>query len=86
MKRNNYKSLQERIVNEIESTYISLATYKNTAKERVEIIEHKLKTLKMMLAKVDDGDHGWCEKCNEPIFINQLINKTTNTFCKNCTN
>ena len=42
MKLNNYKSLQERIVSEIESTYISLATYKNTAKERVEIIEHKI--------------------------------------------
>ena len=82
----SFKSLQERIVNEIESTYISIATYKNTAKDRVEIIEHKLKTLKMMLAKVDDGNHGWCEKCNEPILINQLSIKPTNTFCENCAN
>jgi hypothetical protein len=68
MKRNNYKSLQERIVSEIESTYISIADYKNrvfeinsehavTAERRVELIEHKLKALKMMLVKVDDGDY-----------------------------
>ena len=56
MKSNNHKSLQERIVNEIESTYKSLANYKNKTKDRVEIIEHKLKSLKMMLAKVDDED------------------------------
>jgi hypothetical protein len=49
------KSLQERIVNEIESTYNSLANYKNTTKGRIELIEHKLKSLKMMLAKVDDS-------------------------------
>ncbi len=47
------KSLQERIVNEIESTYNSIATYKKTSKNRLEIMEHKLKSLKMMLAKVD---------------------------------
>ena len=62
------KSLQERIVSEIESTYTSITAYKNrvfdnnndhavTAKRRVELIEHKLKALKMMLAKVDDGDY-----------------------------
>jgi len=50
---NPRKTLQERIVSEIESTYNSLATYKNTADKRVELIEHKLKSLKMMLAKVD---------------------------------
>ena len=82
----SFISLQERIVNEIESTYISIATYKNNAKDRVEIIEHKLKTLKMMLAKVDAGNHGWCEKCNEPILINQFSIKPTNTFCENCAN
>lgn len=65
---NLQKSLQERIVSEIESTYTSIAAYKNrdfkennkftiTAKKRVELIEHKLKALKMMLAKVDDGDY-----------------------------
>jgi len=47
------KSLQERIVNEIESTYNSIATYKKTSNNRLEIMEHKLKSLKMMLAKVD---------------------------------
>ena len=62
------RSLQERIVSEIESTYSSITAYKNrefdknnehalTAKGRVELIEHKLKALKMMLAKVDDGDY-----------------------------
>ena len=97
MKRNNYKSLQERIVSEIESTYASITAYKNrvfdknnehaiTARRRVELFEHKLKALKMMLAKVDDGNHGWCEKCNEPILINQLVLKPTNTFCENCAN
>ena len=50
------KSLKERIVNEIESTYNSIASYKNTSKKRVELIEHKLKYLKMMLAKVDDNE------------------------------
>ncbi len=48
------KSLQERIVNEIESTYNSIATYKKISKNRLEIMEHKLKSLKMMLAKVDE--------------------------------
>ncbi len=67
MKRNNYKSLQERIVSEIDSTYDSITAYKNrvfdknnehavTAKRRVELFEHKLKALKMMLAKVDDSE------------------------------
>jgi hypothetical protein len=62
------KSLQERIVSEIESTYTSITAYKNrafdknnehavTSKRRVELIEHKLKALKMMLAKVDAGDY-----------------------------
>lgn len=63
-----HKSLKERIVSEIESTYTSITTYKNNAnqkstdlgvkaKRRVELIEHKLKALKMMLAKVDDREN-----------------------------
>ncbi len=48
------KTLQERIVNEIESTYTSIAAYKKTSKSRLGILEHKLNSLKMMLAKVDD--------------------------------
>ncbi len=51
------KSLQERIVNEIESTYNSIATYKKGSKKRIELLEHKLKSLKMMLAKIDDDEH-----------------------------
>ncbi len=50
------KTLQDRIVNEIESTYSSLAKCKDSTKGRIELIEHKLKSLKMMLAKVDGQD------------------------------
>ena len=56
MKRSKYKSLQERIVNEIESTYHSMASYKNDSKNRIELLEHKLKSLKMMPAKIDDDE------------------------------
>jgi len=91
------KSLQERIVSEIESTYTSITAYKNrvfeesneyanTAKRRVELIEHKLKTLKMMLAKVDDGDYNKCEKCEQPILISRLLKKPFGSICANCAN
>jgi RNA polymerase-binding transcription factor DksA len=90
------KSLQERIVSEIESTYESIAAYKNrtftngassykkTAKQRVQLIEHKLKSLKMMLAKVDNGEFKRCEKCNQPILINRLIKKPQSSVCMKC--
>ncbi len=81
----SHKSLQERIVSEIESTYNSLAAYKNTTKGRVELIEHKLKSLKMMLAKVDDTHQLKCAKCNDVILISQLQKNTLVTLCKKCT-
>jgi len=92
----SYKSLQERIVSEIESTYNSITAYKNriatnsdlsykdTSKQRVKIIEHKLKTLKMMLAKVDDGDYRKCQKCKHPILISQFRNPNS-AICTKCT-
>jgi len=78
------KSLQERIVSEIENTYNSLAIYKNTSKERVELIEHKLKSLKMMLAKVDETHHLKCSKCNEFILIGPVQQNTRIPLCKKC--
>ena len=56
-------SLQERIVNEINTTYNSLRMYKNNstnkdvliAERKIQIAEHKLKALKMMLAKMDSN-------------------------------
>ena len=94
MSKNQITSLQERIVNEITSTYNSIATYKDhtskgisrnkihgsTADRRIQIVEHKLKALKMMLAKIDDNGHSFCEKCHKPI----LSKKTRNHFCINC--
>lgn len=92
-------SLQERIVNEITSTYNSIAEYKNytvksisnnvvldrsTAKRRIEIVQHKLKALKMMLAKIDDGAHGFCEKCHKPIATKRLLKRSKNRFCVDC--
>lgn len=71
MAKNQNTSLQDRIVNEINSTYSSIETYKHhtskklssnkdidvaAAKRRIEVVEHKLKALKMMLAKIDNGE------------------------------
>ena len=100
MTKDQVMSLQERIVNEITSTYNSIAKYKDhtiqrvsksnmhdrtTAERRIEVVEHKLKALKMMLAKIDDGDHSFCEKCHKPIVPNnKLPNNTRNRFCANC--
>lgn len=100
MTRDQVTSLQERIVKEITSTYNSIAEYKNhtiksisrnevldtsTAKRRIEIVEHKLKALKMMLAKIDDGEHDFCEKCHKPIPPkNRLLKRPKNRFCEDC--
>lgn len=96
MAKDQVTSLQERIVKEITSTYNSIAEYKNytvkgisknkildqhTAQRRIHIVEHKLKALKMMLAKIDDGKHNFCEKCHEPILS---LKKSKNRLCKNC--
>ncbi|MDJ0645155.1 MAG: hypothetical protein QNJ57_04145 [Flavobacteriaceae bacterium] len=100
MTKDQVTSLQERIVKEITSTYNSIAEYKNhtlksisrnkvldrsTAERRIEIVEHKLKALKMMLAKIDDGDHSFCEKCHKPIPPrNRLLKYSKNLFCADC--
>lgn len=100
MTKDQVKSLQERIVKEITSTYNSIADYKShannriahnkmldvpTAERRIEIVEHKLKALKMMLAKIDDGEHSFCEKCHKPILPkNRLLKRPKNRFCAEC--
>ena len=100
MTQEQMTSLQERIVNEITSTYNSIAEYKNhtiktnsrdrsydrtTADRRIQIVEHKLKALKMMLAKIDDGEHAFCERCHKPIPPkDQLLKRAKNRFCSEC--
>lgn len=93
-------SLQERIVNEISSTYKSIAAYKTytrkrsarnkaldqtVAARRIEVVEHKLKALKMMLAKIDDGELSYCDTCHRPIVLqNKLFNRPKNRYCPHC--
>ncbi len=100
MTKDQVTSLQDRIVNEITSTYNSIAQYKDhttrsisknsrldrtTAERRIQIVEHKLKALKMMLAKIDNGDHSFCEKCHKPIVSkNKHLKRQKNRFCANC--
>ncbi|NNC69818.1 MAG: hypothetical protein HKN90_03240 [Flavobacteriaceae bacterium] len=100
MNKDRATSLQERIVNEITSTYNSIAEYKShtlnsfsrnnnldrtTAERRIELVEHKLKALKMILAKIDDGEYALCEKCHNPIAPkNKLLNRPKNRFCTKC--
>tara|TARA_R110002073_G_scaffold72537_1_gene177134 strand:- start:98562 stop:98792 length:231 start_codon:yes stop_codon:yes gene_type:complete len=70
MKNDQFKILKLKIVKEIDSTYSSIAaykkqtskpvnlsvTYQKTAARRLEIIEYKLKSLKIMLAKIDNDN------------------------------
>lgn len=63
MNNKSTKSLQSRIVEEINSTYTSIQSYRNqssndvaTNERKIQIVEHKLKALKMMLAKIDNGE------------------------------
>ena len=100
MTKNQSISLQERIVKEITSTYNSIAEYKNytskgssfknpidpsTAARRIQVVEHKLKALKMMLAKIDDGEHHFCESCHKPIPAkNNFLKRTTKGSCPYC--
>ena len=100
MTKDQSASLQERIVNEITSTYNSIAAYKNhtsksvsytseldisTAERRIQLVEHKLKALKMMLAKIDDGEFSYCEKCHKPIAPKSTLLKHSKAhFCSTC--
>ena len=100
MSKDQSISLQERIVREITSTYNSIAEYKSytrkgsefttpidtpTAERRIQVVEHKLKALKMMLAKIDDGEHHFCETCHKPIPAkNQFLKRAKNGSCPYC--
>ena len=70
MNNEHFDLLKLKIVKEIDSTYNAIAAYKNqtnksakinasyqkTARRRLEIIEYKLKSLKIMLAKIDNDN------------------------------
>lgn len=63
MNTKSSKSLQNRIVEEINSTYKAIQSYKSQSSSdlaktdrKIQIVEHKLKVLKMMLAKIDNGE------------------------------
>ena len=93
-------SLQERIVKEITSTYNSIAEYKtytrkgssfktpidaSTAARRIQVVEHKLKALKMMLAKIDDGEYHFCDRCHKPIPAKtDYLKRTSQAACPYC--
>ncbi len=93
-------SLQERIVKEITSTYNSIAEYKNyaskgaslqtpidpsTAARRIQVVEHKLKALKMMLAKIDDEEYHFCDTCHKPMPAkNDFLKRTSQGACPFC--
>ncbi len=93
-------SLQERIVKEITSTYNSIAEYKSytnqrtalkppidasTAARRIQVVEHKLKALKMMLAKIDDSEYHFCGTCHKPIPArNDFLKRANAGACPYC--
>ena len=46
--------------------------------------KHQLQLISRALAKLDDGEFGLCESCDEPIAVARLEIEPTAQFCINC--
>ena len=46
--------------------------------------ENKLKTLKIVLSKIDDNDFGICLKCKQAIPLGRILIRPESLLCVNC--
>ncbi|WP_040254473.1 TraR/DksA family transcriptional regulator [Psychroserpens mesophilus] len=46
--------------------------------------EHKLKTLKIVLSKIDGNDFGICLKCKQAIPLGRILIRPESLLCVNC--
>ena len=102
------KTVQQKLINEIEITQHKITEYtelckpiapenaigrisrmdainnKSVIEAALRQVKNKMTQLKVMQAKIMDGDFGYCIKCKKDIPLGRLMIRPHSKFCVNC--